>query len=330
MLNALIVLYTSNGFASNSISLFEEKRLSKNLYSTEIEYQPPGWFDWLTHVPSNLKNFVIDIKPQKNYRTLAYIFGSTFLLVHYDQKILDESQSFARKLGLIDDDTHGRETHTLIDWRIGGKQSPLLAPANLNSFFYYIGDGLTHLGVVIGFASYCWLNNNARALSTASQIVETLFVTGIVIQVLKRITGREAPFKSTGSGGKWQWFPDQKKYEENVPKYDAFPSGHLATVMATMTIVADNYPEYTYIRLLGYTLMTLLGFGVLNNGVHWAGDYPLAIAIGYHAAKVVGNRYENKRKLPVVNKRYARQKNRFLILPELGANYAAARAVYLY
>jgi hypothetical protein len=32
-------------------------------------------------------------------------------------------------------------------------------------------------------------------------------------------------------------------------------------------------------------MMALLGFQMMNNDVHWASDYPLAIAIGYGLGK---------------------------------------------
>ena len=32
--------------------------------------------------------------------------------------------------------------------------------------------------------------------------------------------------------------------------------------------------------------MGLLGYAMLNNGVHWASDYPVGIALGYAFAKI--------------------------------------------
>ncbi len=56
--------------------------------------------------------------------------------------------------------------------------------------------------------------------------------------------------------------------------------------MATVTVLADNYPEKKLIRPIGYTVMGLVGLAMINNGVHWASDYPLAIGIGYVTGKV--------------------------------------------
>ena len=59
--------------------------------------------------------------------------------------------------------------------------------------------------------------------------------------------------------------------------------------MSTLTIITENYPEYPIIKPIGYTLMTLLGLQMMNNGVHWASDYPLSIAMGYYLGKIAVN-----------------------------------------
>ena len=56
--------------------------------------------------------------------------------------------------------------------------------------------------------------------------------------------------------------------------------------MSTLTIITENYPEYPIIKPIGYTLMTLLGLQMMNNGVHWASDYPLSISMGYYLGKI--------------------------------------------
>jgi len=80
--------------------------------------------------------------------------------------------------------------------------------------------------------------------------------------------------------------PDQIEYHKHVPKYDAFPSGHLATAMVMATVIAEKYPEKKFIQPIGYTLMTILSFEMVSNGVHWFSDYPLALAIGYSSGKI--------------------------------------------
>ena len=260
-----------------------------------LPYQRPSNFDWLTAGPTNLLSFAKRIRPVENRWWLAGIGLSTAILIKYDQQILDESQRFASRIGLISENRNGRETYTIIDWSVGEYDLPLIFPKNLNSVMYFIGDGLTHLGIIGGLVGYGLSNDDNRSLSTASQTLEALLVTGIVVQAIKRTTGREAGFKATKDGGKWQWFPNQMEYNKDVPKYDAFPSGHIATVMATTTVLAENYPEYTYIRPVGYSMMGLLAFAMMNNGVHWAGDYPLGLGIGYVAGMVAVERNKKQR-----------------------------------
>lgn len=93
--------------------------------------------------------------------------------------------------------------------------------------------------------------------------------------------------RSSARGGVWRLFHNPKDTFTDVPKYDAMPSGHLASSMLTLTVIADNYPEYKFIRPLGYSLMSVLAFQMMNNGVHWMSDYPMGLFIGYDVAKHV-------------------------------------------
>ena len=267
-------------------------RVSSN---EQYVYNKPTWFGWLRRGPGNVKEFVQRSFHPDNGEALAGIAASTALLVAYDEEILLGSQRLARKMGLISENKNGREIGYIFKTQIEGIDLPIYYPTNTNSSLYYIGDGYTQLGLVSGMMTYGLMANDYRALSTASQNIEALLVTGIVVQILKRTTGREAPFTRSQASGKWQLFPNQKDYNYNTPNYDAFPSGHIATVMAATVVFSDNYPEYGYIKPVGYGLMGLLAFGMLNNGVHWAGDYPVGIAIGYTSGKLVTSRIKKKK-----------------------------------
>ncbi|MEN9332103.1 MAG: hypothetical protein RLZZ94_1193, partial [Bacteroidota bacterium] len=157
----------------------------------------------------------------------------------------------------------------------------------LNTVFYTLGQGYPALLLGGGIFYYGIRHHDIRAVSTASQLTESFIAMGIATQVVKRITGRQTPIRSTQPGGKWTPFPPFMDYQKNTPSYDAFPSGHLATVICAVTVLAENYPEKKWIKPVGYTLGALVGFSMLNNGVHWAGDYPLAFGIGYGFGKVV-------------------------------------------
>lgn len=145
----------------------------------------------------------------------------------------------------------------------------------------WIGDGFPQFGLAGAFALYGFAAGDHRALRTASQTTETILACGVVVQVLKHITGRESPVVSTAPGGVWRFFPNQIQYHKHVPHYDAYPSGHVATALATITVIAENYPEITWIRPVGYTLVGILAVSMVNAGIHWYSDYPLGLALGY-------------------------------------------------
>jgi hypothetical protein len=155
------------------------------------------------------------------------------------------------------------------------------AVTDVSDFFVSLGDGKSQFALAGAFAAYGLLKDDSRALRTGSQIVQAVLTSGSVVQLLKHITGRESPFTRTSPAGTWRFFPNQLDYLKHVPAYDAFPSGHICTAMATVIVIAENYPETKWIRPVGYVVSGLVGVGMVNRGIHWYSDYPLGLAIGY-------------------------------------------------
>ncbi|HMK39109.1 MAG TPA: phosphatase PAP2 family protein [Bacteroidota bacterium] len=156
----------------------------------------------------------------------------------------------------------------------------------------FVGDGRPQFGLAAAFALYGFMAKDNRALRTGSQIVETILASGTVVQVLKHITGRESPFVSTRPGGRWDLFPNQIEYSKHVPHYDAFPSGHVTTALATVTVVVENYPEWWWARPVGYAAVVLLAVSMGNTGIHWYSDYPLAVVFGYSFGMIAAHPLE--------------------------------------
>ncbi len=269
-------------------SSYQQYKIDEN---TIFLYKEPKSFEFVTNVPGNFIDFYDRGFSSDLWQEYTIITGSTVLLWYYDQDILDKSQQWGRDLGL------GNSDKTTSYISIG--DLPIFrGPSDWGSAMYFIGDGWTHIGFSLGFYAYGLIDNDNRALQTASQIAQGMLTTGVATQVLKHITGRQSPYVSTEKRGKWDLFPDQVEYHKHVSSHDAFPSGHIATAMMTVTVIAENYPEYTYIRPVGYTLMSLLMYQMMNNGVHWASDYPLGIAIGYLMGKIAS---DNGRKIVKLN-----------------------------
>ena len=260
--------------------------------NAEMLYSRPKSFQFARNVPSDIYQLGKTAFSKRNLPKLGAILAGSALLVAVDQPITDAAQQFGRYINL----NPARESKTLIAFKIGSFHlNALEIPDNLNSSLYYLGEGWASILIAGGFYSYGLAANDYRALQTTSQIAESIFALGLTTQFLKRITGRQSPFRAMEAAdpvpaGDWHPFPNPSKYQKSVSNFDAFPSGHLATAMATVTILASNYPDNKYIKPVGYSLIGILGFAMLNNGVHWISDYPLAIAIGYTCGKIVVSR----------------------------------------
>ncbi|HYM93480.1 MAG TPA: hypothetical protein VET23_05025 [Chitinophagaceae bacterium] len=68
------------------------------------------------------------------------------------------------------------------------------------------------LGIAGGFFLYGKGTHNNRALQTASDLTEAFLSMGITVQLLKRISGRQAPSKAAIPGGHWHFLPSFSKY----------------------------------------------------------------------------------------------------------------------
>jgi hypothetical protein len=153
-----------------------------------------------------------------------------------------------------------------------------------------LGDGRLHLGIATAFAGYGWLWDDPKALRVASQTIEAFLATGITVQLMKRVTGRESPAAATTyQSGRWKFCPTPQQYAKHPTSYYAFPSGHISTTMATVTVLAENYPQERWIKPVGYTLIGALGVGLVAKGMHWYSDLPLGLALGYLFGKVTAN-----------------------------------------
>jgi hypothetical protein len=287
LLSVVAFAAASDGAREDTLALNSGERLYRINDRVDYYFSPHKAPNVLTAIPLDVGTYFSQTFRDKNVPAICNMAIATAILVGYDQEITDASKHISRHWGLKP--TNHQTAIVSERVKIGSKSYPLniQVPSDLSSGLYFIGDGITHFGTAAAFGVYGLAANDYRAKQTCVQCVEAIFATGAVVQVIKHVTGREAPTAASARGGVWQPFPNQVKYGDHVAKYDAFPTRHLATAMATVTVIADNYPEHKYIKPLGYTLIGICGFSMLNNGVHWASDYPLGIAMGYSFGKIV-------------------------------------------
>lgn len=249
-----------------------------------------GKFPFITNLPYDLKEIGKSPFQKKNQRGFLITAGATAILMPFDQAITNGVKHIFRQINV------DPETDYTVAFKIG-KTKFFKVPHNPTSLFYELGEGSTSMMLASVLYIYGKIDNNKRAVRTASDITETFITMGLTTQVLKRISGRQSPFAATSAGGEWHPFPSFKKYQLHTSNYDAFPSGHLSTMMATVTTIALNYPEKKWVKPLGYSLMALTGLAMINTDVHWIADYPLALALGYISAKITHAKYYKKRRL---------------------------------
>ncbi len=222
---------------------------------------PLSVFSFLTKIPGDYAAVGRSLFSREALSSWLWVAGSTAVLIKYDFEAWEPFSQYHSKKTTFHDATE-------FGWNVGK-----------GGFQFMIAGGFLLYGA--SFSSY-------RALRTASQIVEVVIATGITTQVLKHIAGRESPNVITDKRtGYWQWFPNPGKYARRVSKYDAYPSGHIATTFATTRVIETNFPEQKWIPYVGYPIVAFVGLSMVATNGHWWSDYPLSLLLGYHFAKAV-------------------------------------------
>ena len=252
-----------------------------------VVYEKPKAFSFITNIPKDFARFSGQSFKKKNFSNLALIVGSTALLLLTDQAITNTVQDELEDKNIV-----AREHFSpIFNLNIGGKKTNFgKLPKNINTAFYDLGQGSSAMFMAAGFFLVGKIKKDNRALQTASQLTEAFIALGLGTQVMKYVTGRENPSDATTRGGRWRPFPKWSDFQNNKTKYDAFPSGHLATFVSAITIISQNYPEKKWIGPLGYSIAGLCGLAMINNGVHWASDFPLGFALGYGFGKFISKK----------------------------------------
>jgi len=264
IISAIIVfLFISNSYFAQT-AVESKKELTKDSSFTSVkdadvkldnpDIQMPKWHEFITNIPSDYSRyFKLTFREDKIplYMTVA---ATTAALWATDSKTWYESDKLFK-------------TNKFIH--------------NFSDVITKFGDGTSQFGLAAVFGIYGLAFSDAKAVRTGSQIVEAVLASGALVQVFKHVTGRQSPSSSSMPGGSWTFFPNQITYAKKTAEYDAYPSGHVTTTLATVIVVAENYPDVWWIRPLGYTITGCLAFGMVNYGIHWYSDYPLALVFGY-------------------------------------------------
>jgi membrane-associated phospholipid phosphatase len=203
------------------------------------------------------------------------VLGTTAITYYYDENLYRYSQKLGRDWGI------GNEDNTKPAVQAFGH--PLLrVPTDTGSALYFLGDGWLHMGVAGTFLGAGYAKDQTYEVNTGYILIHGLFVSTIFNQALKRSFGRESPEVKTAERGAWNMFPSFEDYNTKTASFDGMPSGHVMASTVTFTVLSERYPKYKVpLYWTGGIWLTALSFQMMNNGVHWASDYPLGIAMGW-------------------------------------------------
>jgi membrane-associated phospholipid phosphatase len=112
--------------------------------------------------------------------------------------------------------------------------------------------------------------------------------TGLVVQVLKHLFGRQRPHYEDGKDA---WHGPSgivKRYTEGpLSRYNAFPSGHTIVVWGTAAVISEKYKDHTLVPIVCYSLATLVGLSRITESRHWLSDVFMGAVLGYTIGKYV-------------------------------------------
>lgn len=282
---------------------------SYSVSDTEIyTYKKTRFFDMLNRLPKDFVGTLHDVGKKNNLIAVGASAVATLAILPADQYLLEKSRPIGEKLGL-------KEVA-----RYNSFGPITIIPPNATSAIYLIGNGSTTIMLGMGFATFGLIKNDFRALNTASELIESLAISGVYSQTIKRISGRQSPdpAKRDGNpGGDWNPFPSFKAFATHTPNYDAFPSGHVMTATSALYVIMGNYPEKKWIRPVGFSLIGILGFEMVQANVHWVSDYPIALVMGY----IIGKNLAKSRVEKTSKSMAVKEKKKKYIL-----NYDASRS----
>jgi membrane-associated phospholipid phosphatase len=176
--------------------------------------------------------------------------------------------------------------NTLYDWKQDSSPIKFVSPIITN-----LGDGRASMAIFGGFLAYSYVESDRTALQAGKIGLESFIVSGIAAQILKHTFGRERPSVSSTTGGRWNgafFLLNQGSGKRGgYAHFDAFPSGHTATVFAAATTLAEVYHNTPWVSYASYSVASTVAISRIMEQTHWLSDCFVGGLIGYFSTKLV-------------------------------------------
>ena len=145
-----------------------------------------------------------------------------------------------------------------------------------------LGEGEISLSIAGLFYLGGLAFKNEKAKETGLLGIQAIIHTGIVVQVLKHLSGRQRPCVEDGEdhwSGPSGFF---KRYDPGpFSRYDSFPSGHTIVAWGTATVIAEQYKRTIIVPVVSYSLAAMVGLSRINEDRHWLSDVFVGAALGH-------------------------------------------------
>jgi len=139
------------------------------------------------------------------------------------------------------------------------------------------GDGRYTLPGLAGLYAYGYYMGDERANRTALFGLESMLLSGSLVQVIKYATHRRRP-----RDGDDAWYGPGFEGE-----HFSFPSGHGQMAFCLATVVSEEYGDIPCVMPTAYTLAALTAFSRVHDNAHWASDVFVGAAIGHFTTRAV-------------------------------------------
>ena len=277
IVTAFILLYVSNIFSQGKMVPldYSDKKNSKingvilaKDQNSALEFSKnhlPKWSNIFLDIPTDLYSFGRNLFSQSSIKPFVLLSALTLGAMTFDQKNWENTKILC-------------------------KRSPMLS--GITSFTVNLGDAKWQVSATGATILYGYFTNDDKVVKTSIESIEAILSSGLFTQIIKRVSGRQSPASFTRSGGHWDFIPEFSEYQSNQPGYYSFPSGHITSAAAVLTVINENYPDVSWLKPVSYIILGALGFSLVANDMHWYSDLPLGTFIGYSFGKIVTQRYQ--------------------------------------